>query len=162
MTSEQPDTKRSMIPMAFFAFFAVVLLANATMVYFAVQSWTGLEYSGYYLKGLRYNETLAAVDRQEARGWTGEISVAGRGQRRIDFAVTLRDRNGGPLTGARAVASFRRPTHAGHDFRVELQPVGVGRYGRAISVPLAGQWQVHVTLERGEETHKLTQRIVVR
>lgn len=161
MTAEQPDTKRSMIPMAFFAFFAVVLLANATMVYFAVQSWTGLEYSGYYLKGLRYNDTLAAVARQEARGWSGEISVVELGHRRIDFAVTLRDRNGAGLTGARAIASFRRPTHAGHDFRVALQPVGIGRYGRTVTLPLAGQWQVHVDFERAEEIHKLAQRIVV-
>jgi nitrogen fixation protein FixH len=162
MTAEQPDTKRSMIPMAFFAFFAVVLSANAVMVYFAVQSWTGLEYSGYYLKGLRYNDTLAAVAHQEARGWSGEISVVEHGRRRIEFAVTLQDRNGNALTGARAVAAFRRPTHAGHDFRVALEPVGIGRYGRTVTLPLAGQWQVQVELERGGEIHKLAQRIVVR
>ncbi len=161
MTTEQPDTKRSLIPLAFFAFFGVVLSANAAMVYIAVQSWTGLEYSGYYLKGLRHNDTLAAIDRQNARGWTSAVSVVARGHRRIDFTVTLQDRNGEALTGARAVASFRRPTHAGHDFRVTLEPIGIGRYGRTVSLPLAGQWQVNVELDRGGEVHRVAERIIV-
>ena len=162
MSVEHPDTRRSKIPIAFFAFFAVVLSANAALVYFAVQSWTGLEYSGYYLKGLRYNETIAAVADQKALGWSGDVSVIARGHRQILLTVAMRDRNGDPLTGARTTASFRRPTHAGHDFRVELPTTGIGVYGRTLTVPLAGQWQVQIDFERADGAHKIAQRIVVR
>ena len=59
---------------ALVAFFGVMLIANGIFVYFAVATFSGGDTSNAYRKGLDYNETLAAAERQAERGWHSEIA----------------------------------------------------------------------------------------
>jgi nitrogen fixation protein FixH len=148
-------------PWVFFAMFAVVIAANGVLVFFAVGSWTGLETDGAYEKGVAYNETLAAARAQAALGWQVEVEVVSRGAGRVRLEVTFRDRNGRPLRLNAVTARLVRPTHSGHDLRLPLARLEVGRYGAETIVPLPGQWDVRVLAEHGGGSYQASRRVVV-
>ncbi len=149
------------IPWLFVAFFAVVVGANGILVVLAMDTWTGLETEDAYRKGLRYNEQIAAAERQRALGWQVDLDFAPAGGRAGRLTVTLRDRKGTPLRRAEVDAKLVRPTHVGYDFALPLDPEGGGRYAADIRFPLAGQWDVRVTARRGADRYRLTRRISV-
>ena len=96
--------------MALIAFFGIMLIANGIFVYFAVATFSGGDTSNAYRKGLNYNETLAAAERQAARGWQTQLAyddTAGR-------LLAQRTRQGGGAGHRAAVSTLRsaarRPT----------------------------------------------------
>lgn len=148
------------LPWTFVAFFAVVIVVNAIMVYFAATSWTGIHTTKHYLKGLDYNRTLEAVEQQKARGWTSTLSVASDNDGlRLD--LDLRDVGERALTGAEVTAQFVRPTHEGYDLEIKLVDYGKGYYTGRLQAPLPGQWDVHVVAKHSQGDYKVTRRIVV-
>ena len=161
-TSSNTATKKkrgSRIPLIFFAFFGVVLVANSTLIYIALSSWTGLETKNHYIKGRDYNETLAHVAAQEALGWTVESAVlptgtAGR------FAVSVRvvDSEGAPVEGATVVARLERPTHHGVDTSITLMETAPGTHAGMVDLPLAGEWRIRRLIWHGEATHQTLER----
>ncbi len=154
------DKKRSLIPLIFFAFFAVVLSANGALIYFALSSWTGLETRNHYLKGVDYNRTLEAVRAQEKLGWTVESAVAGQGVKgHFSVSLVLRDRGGRGIDDASVKVSFERPTQYGLDQEVELTRSGAGIYSGQVALPVAGQWNLRHLVWRGAETHQTVERI---
>lgn len=153
--------RRSRIPLIFFGFFAVVLAANATMIWIALDSWTGLETRNHYLKGRDYNETLADVRAQEALGWTvsSEVVPAGGGAGRFAVTMTLTDASGQPLTADRVAVRLERPTHHGIDVAGDLTAVAPGVYSGEFSVPKPGQWSLRRLIWAGVDTHQTVERI---
>ncbi|HEV7283815.1 MAG TPA: FixH family protein, partial [Kaistia sp.] len=141
MNATAAPSRSRWIPWAFVGGFIVVLPANAIMVTFAMSSWTGLDTRDAYRKGLAYNRTLAAERQQAALGWQG-TAVWRDGQ----VAVEIADRHGDPVTAATVRADFVRPTAEGHDVSVDLGEIGGGRYAAAVDLPLAGLWDVRVTV----------------
>ena len=86
------------IPWLFVAGFAIVFAVNATMIWFAVGSFSGLYADHARETGLHYNTVLAEQRARDALGW----KVAARWRAdvsRIELAVTGKD--GQPLNGAR-------------------------------------------------------------
>ncbi|MDW3207376.1 MAG: FixH family protein [Alphaproteobacteria bacterium] len=155
--------KRSRIPLLFFAFFAVVIAANATMIWIALSSWTGLETRNHYLKGVDYNSTLRDVQAQDALGWSvaSKILPTDRpGRFRID--VTLADDGAAPIVGAKVVVRLERPTHHGVDIRTDLMELSNGRYGATVDIPIAGQWNVRRLVWFGTETHQTVERVFLK
>ncbi|MEL0020193.1 MAG: FixH family protein, partial [Rickettsiales bacterium] len=57
---------------------------------------------------------------------------------------------------------FIRPTHEGHDFSGALAPLGNGRYAAEFDVPLAGQWDVRVAANRGDNRYYKQDRVDLR
>ena len=149
------------LPWWFFGFFAVVLLANGAMVYFALTSWTGVKSEQHYIKGLDHNRTLDAVEKQRALGWSGRLSVkpeAGDGSL-LTFQLTDAAAKG--VVGAAVTARLIRPTHEGGDFDVPLRDMGNGRYAARMTLPLAGQWDVDIVADHQNGRFRLTHRIQV-
>ncbi len=146
----------------FVAAFGVVLAANGAMVYFALDSWTGLETQQYYEKGLAYNRVLEAVAAQKALGWRVRLDLEPLAGRRVRVALRLADRDGVPLTGAEATVRFVRPTSEGHDFDVPLEPRGGGRYRAEVEVPLYGVWDVRASIRHRHGRYQTTRRLVLR
>lgn len=132
------------IPWAFVGGFAVVFVVNLVMMYFAFDSWTGVDRADAYTAGLAYDETLAAAEAQRALGWAVDVEVAEAGEGRAQVRVTVADDDGMPLDRADVLARFHRPTHGGADFETPLGWHGSGRYGAEVDVPLRGLWEVHV------------------
>lgn len=156
MSATAAPARSRWIPWAFVSAFLVVFAANATMVTFALTSWTGLDTEDPYRRGVAYNRTLEAERRQATLGWRASASWdAGR------LAVRVVDAAARPVTGAAVRADFIRPTAEGHDFSVDLAEEGGGRYAVAAEPPLAGLWDVRAFVRRGQDIYQLNQRIVV-
>jgi nitrogen fixation protein FixH len=160
-TPTSPDRKPrgSRIPLIFFAFFGVVLIANSTLIYIALSTWTGLETKNHYIKGRDYNDTLAKVAAQDALGWTVESAVlptgtAGR------FAVSVRvvGADGAPVEGATVVARLERPTHHGVDVKIALAETTPGTHVGVVDLPLAGEWRIRRLIWVGDTTHQTLER----
>ena len=149
------------IPGAFIAFFAVVLAVNGTMIWLALTSWTGLATNQPYDRGLTYNRNLHAAARQATLGWR-PVLVARTGADSGVVELDLADAAGRPVTEAEIVVRFERPTSEGLDFAVTLQPVRPGLYRGDFVLPLAGQWNLHATVRRGEDLFVHEQRVVLR
>lgn len=161
------DGRRSLIPFWFVGFFAVVLLANGALVYFAVNSWTGLETEQPYSKGLAYNRVLETEKQQAALGWRVVLEFApddsGEGAPQAGTVILkAADGDGLPLDGARAEIRFIRPTHEGYDRDLILESRGGGLYQAHVELPLGGVWDIRASLRADGNAHRVTQRIVVR
>jgi nitrogen fixation protein FixH len=160
--TEHAERKRidPWLPWFFVLFFVVVLAVNGVMVYFAAASWTGVETRQPYIKGLDYNRTLADVERQKALGWTADLSVTPDAEgARLD--LSLADARRLAVAGARVTARLVRPTHEGHDFEIDLEDRGRGRYAGVVRTPLPGQWDVRVSVTHSSGQYRLTRRVVV-
>ena len=146
------------IPWSFVGFFLVVFLVNGIMLYFALGSWTGITTDDAYKKGLAYNDRLAEAEAQAKLGWQTRLAVPKEAGVDSEIVLTLRDRDGGPVSGAEVRARLVRPTHEGYDQEVSLVGDGRGQYRAAVALPLPGLWvaQVHVAHDRG--SLKLSER----
>jgi nitrogen fixation protein FixH len=138
------------------AFFGVVIGVNLVFAYFAVDSWTGLTAKDTYRKGLNYNETLDDAQRQAELGWTSAVAYSGGSLR-----VTLREADGAPISDARVEALVRRPTHEGMDRTVTLMADPGGDFFIPFEFPAPGQWDVDLTVTRGDLRYRMIHRIQV-
>ena len=156
------EGRRSLwIPWALCGVFAVFLIANGTMVFFAARSWTGLETEQAYEKGLAYNDTLAAADAQAALGWQVAVEAGDAAPGEAWVEVSLADRQGHPIVASQVLARLVRPTHVGYDREAALTPVGAGRYRGTVELPLAGQWDLKVSVAHAGGVYRTTRRVVL-
>lgn len=145
MSVKRPDRRPGWwIPFIFVGFFLTVLTANGIMVFLAMDTWTGLHTEDHYRKGLSYNDALAGVRAQQARGWQVSVAFAAAPGRHADIDVILHDADGEALTGAEVQATLIRPTHAGADLAVPLAEGRDGHYRAAVELPLPGVWDLRV------------------
>jgi nitrogen fixation protein FixH len=156
-------------PWTFVAGMALVIAVNIALAIYAVGTFPGLETDDAYRKGLEYNETLAAARAQEALGWSVDVRYAPRpaeaaaeGRREGELVVTFLDKTGQPLRDLQVEAAMVRPTRAGLDMRIKLEPRGLGEYRAEAALPLAGQWDIRVLARRAHENFQATRRILVR
>jgi nitrogen fixation protein FixH len=164
MTSESAlDSRRSLwIPWALCGIFAVFLIANGIMVYFAGESWTGLETEGAYEKGLAYNDTIAAAAAQAALGWQVDIQAGPADQGEAWVDVRLEDREGRPIVARQVWARLVRPTSEGHDRETALASLGAGHYRGVIDLPLPGQWDLRVRVEHAGGVYHTNRRVFLK
>jgi len=150
------------IPWCFVAFFAVMFIANGTMVYFAVTTFTGVETNSAYRDGLSYNKKLEAQAIQRALGWQTALAFEHGRDQSGSLQLTLSDRDGGAINGADVVVHFVRPTHAGSDFQDRLDPRGSGRYATEVAFPLPGLWDVEMTIQHPRGQHRFKERVFIK
>ncbi len=150
------------IPWAFGGFFLVVLIANATMIYIGMTTWTGLVSKNYYEEGRNYNRNIAAAEAQAALGWRLDIEARLVEGFEGELTVALRDRAGTPITDATVTADFVRPTSEGNDFSIPLAALGDGTYRATFTLPLTGLWDIHIDVIRGADRFVQTRRVTLR
>ncbi len=124
---------------ALICFFGVMIAANMIFLYFAVTTFTGLETSDAYRKGVAYNSRLEEARQFEKLGWQGKIlEKDGR------LEVTLLNQEGSPIRGVRVEGKVGRPATDRFDRAVIFGDAGTGRY-RSEKIDLApGHWIVAV------------------
>lgn len=145
------------IPWAFVGGFGVMIGANVALILFSLGSWTRLETTEAYRKGLAYNDVLAAAEAQAARGWDHAIDYT---DGRLDVRLSGADGRG--LEGLVVAATFVRPTHEGEDVTILLAAEGAGHYGTPVALPYAGNWEVRVRAEGIGEPWFASERLWVR
>jgi len=152
---------RRLYPWLFVAFFVVVAAVNGIMIAVALDTFTGVTTAHPYEEGVAYNQTIAAARAQEKLGWQVAIDFAAADRGSARLAVTVRDRDGKPLTGAALTGRFIRPTREGFDSEVTLNETGAGRYEAASPLALPGQWDVVVTATRDGASYQKIERVFV-
>lgn len=153
-------------PWIFVGFFAVIFTVNGIMMYFAFDSWTGLETEGHYVKGLEYDKNVAAAKAQEALGWDVKLSVEtleiNDKQRKVAYQATFLDHNKQPIDQLKAHTFFVRPTHEGLDVDAPANEVEPGVFAGEFTLLLAGNWEVRVHAESMGRQYQLVERIVIK
>jgi nitrogen fixation protein FixH len=147
------------IPWLFVGGFAVVVAVNATMIWFAVGSFSGLYTQKPRDRGLHYNQVLAEQQRRDALGWRVEAAWdpdAGR------LEISLFDSDGRPLAGSRLMAELVRPVEKRPPVRVGLGATGIGRFAGHVDLPERGNWDLDVVVERDGERFALTRRMFLK
>lgn len=150
------------IPYSFFGMFACILIANGALVYYAVNSWTGIGTDDAYVKGLAYNEAIAESEAQAKQGWQAELDYDASGSLAGRLTLDLKDRHGAAIEKAEVTALLVRPTHEGHDFAATLAHSGAGRYDADLTFPLEGLWEVRLEIAHERGAHSLAKRLLVR
>lgn len=150
-------------PWIFVAGMLVVIAVNIVLITSAIDTFPGLRTENAYGKGLKYNETLAAVEAQQRLGWRSDVSVAPTAsdgeERRVSVTAILLDGDGRPLPGLTARALISRPTVKGYDVEVPLEERGEGRYVAETTLPLPGLWDVRVHAHRGTDNFQSVRRV---
>jgi nitrogen fixation protein FixH len=161
--SPRPQSRDRWIPWVFVACMLLVVAVNATLVYFATQSWGGLVSNHAFQRGVAYNRLIAEAAAEEALGWKADVAYRpATDGKAAALVVALRDADGKPMDGAAIAIEAQRPLEAQAPLAVELHYVGDGRYAASMDALRVGQWDIRLTVAAdGHEAH-YTRRIVLR
>lgn len=138
MQDHDPNRSR-WIPWAFVGGMAVVVAVNGVMAWLAISTFTGVTVPRSYERGRGYEAVLAEAARQDALGWTAEVTLAGGALR-----VVATDRDGRPVHG-RIEGVLLRPLE-GTELPLAFTPTGSGRWAAEVQPPQRGQWEARLTL----------------
>ncbi len=159
--TRMPRQKGWYIPWIFVGMFLVVAAVNGVMIHFAMSTWTGLETENHFLKGIQYNRDLEGARAQAERGWQVQADFTSTEPRKGLISLTLRDKAGALLEGAKVTAKLIRPTSVGHDLTMELPYLGEGRYAAPVTVALEGQWDLRVEITHPTGDYQNQKRVWV-
>ena len=135
----------------FIAFFGIIFVVNARLIYLSQTSWTGLETDDAYRKGLKYNQQLSSSEAQNTRNWTMTL-VQNKGPKgELMLTATPKDHAGEQLSGLALSVELKRPTHEGIDKTFSLKEIKLGTYAGQIEKISLGKWYLFVTATRGKE-----------
>ena len=104
-----------------------------------------------------YNEYLEQVKQQEQRGWQinkGWLMAPVVGKP-VPFQIRVAESDGAPVRFAEVSGSFQRPSDSRQDQAFEMGEVEPGLYRVVLALPEPGQWDLVLTITRGEQVHEL-------
>ncbi len=152
-TGPRPSDK--WIPWYFVAFFVGLAVVNAIFIYIATSTHSGVVTENAYSEGLSYNETIAAVEAQEALGWQSNIQIEGN---MLKFELNDgRDK----IKSASVIAEFVNPTREGMDFIIDLTETDQGFYEGVIPGDIIGQWDIRVKTVWQQTQYQTSKRIII-
>jgi len=150
------------IPATFVAGFVLVVAVNGALVWFATESFSGLDEEHAYESGLTYNQTLLEAEEVARLGWRADLSI----EEAVDghvIALRLSYKSGEPLTGLTIDGRLIRPTNVGLDTSVELREVSPGYYRSSVLANLpAGLWEARLVAIDTSPQWQMTQRLYLR
>ena len=111
----------------------------------------------YYQKGEQYNAYREQVEKQQALGW--KVSKGWMSKPIInmpaEFKVRILDRDTKPVTDAKVVVQFLRPSDSKKDHILNLSETAPGDYLNQISLPVPGSWDVVIKIQQAEHRYEL-------
>lgn len=123
------------------AFFAIIFAVNGVFLYQALSTHTGLISEQPYVKGLGYNDRIAAEKAQQRRGWREKIELS-PDRNRLSFK--LQDRDGRPVAGLAVAGFVGRPSTRDLDVSLQFSETDAGMYEVAFEPLAAGNWMVEL------------------
>ena len=111
----------------------------------------------FHKKEALYNQYLQQVERQRQRGWQVQKGWIGDAvaARPTEFRVAVRTREGEQVTGATVTGRFLRPSNSQQDIDFTLAELSPGVYQSAVSLPLAGAWNLVLQIRKAEDLHEI-------
>lgn len=149
------------VPMLFIGGFLIVVAVNGALIFFAEDTFSGLETENPYERGLDYNKTLDADAAQKKLGWQYQAAITGSGGTRT-LEVRLTDRAGHALDRLALAAYLVRPSNDGLDLTLAPQAAGDGRYTATFTLPAEGQWELRVVARDDSHTWQHSERVFVK
>jgi nitrogen fixation protein FixH len=150
------------VPMMFIAGFMVVIGVNATLIFFAQDTFSGLDTASPYERGLDYNNTLAAEAAQERLGWDYQASISGGSGTERTLQIQLSDHEGRPLNDLTLQAYLVRPSSQSLDLTIAPRPAGDGSYAAVFALPAPGQWELRVVARGKDVAWQHSERLFVK
>lgn len=123
------------------AFFGIVFAVNGVFLYQALSTHTGVVSNEPYRKGLEYNRTIEADERQTELGWTADLSVPVKAG---DVRLALVDSKGGPVAGLGLTGRVGRPSTDREDQKLAFSESSAGTYVAPLLALGEGTWIVEV------------------
>ena len=124
------------------AFFAVIIIADATMIYKALTTFGGVDNTNAYRDGVAYNRRIVRDAEQSLTGWQDDMQIVDAQTLR----VSLRDRDGGAVAGKTLTARIGRPATNRFDQPLTLAEVTPGRYEAPVSDAREGSWIIDLSV----------------
>lgn len=115
-------------------FFATIIVANATLAFFALHSWTGLVVPNSYVASQKFNEQTAS--RLEAANAGAKASVS---EEQGYIHLRFEGKQHEPLSAGNLSAKLRHPVDAQQETVVEFSAEGAGWYKSLKPLP-QGAW----------------------
>ncbi|MGD0886944.1 MAG: FixH family protein [Thermodesulfovibrionales bacterium] len=137
----------------------IVLLGLASVIaviYFGEHTFEGIVVEHPYEQGLAWDRVRKE---KSALGWAVDLSNKQFKQGDNELVLSVHDKDGSPLRGAKVSVIVSRPATACYDRRYETVGFADGLYRSAVSFPLRGQWDVRVEVSRNGNTVVFDQRI---
>jgi nitrogen fixation protein FixH len=137
----------------------VVLLGLASVIaviYIGVTTFEGIVVENPYEKGLAWDR---AWKEKSALGWAVDLSNKQFREGENELMLSVYDRDGMPLRGAKISVIVSRPSTTRYDRRYEAVASPDGVYRAVVSFPLRGQWDVGVEVSRNGNSVVFDQRI---
>lgn len=145
------------IPLGFIGLFLLLFALEANFIAIAYRSFTGLVTDEPYATGLHYNEIIAAREAEQRLGWQIESAAAPVAALENRLAVTLRDRDGRPLS-ANLKVTAERMTRFPQVIPIEMTEVAPGQWQGLARLPLAGRWSLRLIVTAGsDKVHRITE-----
>jgi nitrogen fixation protein FixH len=144
------------------AFFAVVFAVNGYFLFAALSTYSGVVSVEPYVKGLHYNQRIAAQERQDELKWIAEL---GTPVADAPLQLRLSDRVGNGIDGLAIAARLGRPATQSYDRQLTFLSRGNGLYEAAVGKLAPGGWLLAIEATRrrrvtGEiDTFRLRRRL---
>jgi nitrogen fixation protein FixH len=143
---------RLLWPGLIFVFLGANVCVVGITVYAANRADGGATEPDYYRKAINWDKSAAERDQSAALGWKATISTS------LNAAtLTLTDREGAPVEGAKVQAEFFAVLDSGSRVTTELQPTDGGTYQYSGILP-PGTCEFRVRATRGNDVFVKTLR----
>jgi nitrogen fixation protein FixH len=151
---------------AFLALFGLFIIANGIMAFSAISTWSGLDQPKAYIHGLKYNEVLASAAEQNAKGWSGELTIKQADDRTLTLSFMPQNDLKEVEDIQHITAFFRRPAFAWMDQTLPLVKNKDGSFYLEKPLLLApGQWDIDLKAYNGQNETPLfrsIQRVILK
>ena len=149
----------SIVPWLFVAGLAIVIAVNGTMMWLAIDSFSGLYSDHARERGVHYNQVVAEQQSRDALGWTVQAGWQ-PGSNRLD--LTLSDANGQPLEATVVSVELIRPAEKRPPVEVTMSGLGGGKFSGSVVLPARGNWDADIVIEARGRRFALTKRLFLR
>lgn len=137
-------------PFAIVAFFVLLALINAWVIYTSFSTAGPLVEEGAYERGIAYQQTIDKMAVPERLGWKTDFSIAAENGVSMG-RLALMDRERRPITGAQVMLKGIRPNDASADFLVPLPQMAAGLYQANLPLSQSGLWYFEISVKSGSQ-----------
>ena len=105
----------------------------------------------------QFDEYVDKLNEQRQRGWkiTGRWDKTPMVDQEGIFRLSPKDEAGNIITGAKVTIDFRRSSNMKVDQLLEFEEVDKGIYSAAVTLPLAGCWNMKVVVLKDKNEHEI-------